>query len=552
MKKVFSILFCTICLLYLAGCSKDEEVMTGAISGLVTDITNANTAVAGVTVTLSPTGLTKTTGSDGRYEFPEVEPGTYTVSVKADHFQQDSKTVTVYAGQTANADFQLSTGSTDIEISPLALNFGPDNDQLSFTIRNKSNSRLQYSISNYPAYLTVSPSSAQISAKGTQTVMVKINRASITSDISTQLAVNVGNDSYPVSITVNSQDLSSKMSVTPSTLNFGTEYTELQFTIKNVGTGGTLNWNISDPTNTCLSATPKSGSLAIGASQPVTVRLDRSMMTADIPAAFINVNTDGGSIPVTVTATRSSGNGGNEGGNEGDNGDLTVPQGLYVYYKFDGDFNDATENGLHGFGLNSPTFVEGVKPGSKAVKFSRTNKSAFVVSQPIIDSREMTICFWGKDFNDGGIFHMVSSHRNENMFTLSMNNGALKFIVTLYNNYYKYNQTGTFMHTNLNDGKWHHIVLTSDFNKTTYATITTTLYVDGQSMDVVTEEANPFSEAESSGNSYGSGIKFVMGGEIYLNNPTLNATNMSVDNFRVYDTRRLSAEEIKTIYNAEK
>lgn len=43
-----------------------------------------------------------------------------------------------------------------------------------------------------------------------------------------------------------------------------------------------------------------------------------------------------------------------------------------------------------------------------------------------------------------------------------------------------------------------------------------------------------------------------MGGEIDLYNQTLNGTNMSVDNFRVYDTRKLSAKEIKQIYEAEK
>lgn len=45
-----------------------------------------------------------------------------------------------------------------------------------------------------------------------------------------------------------------------------------------------------------------------------------------------------------------------------------IPEGMYVYYKFDNDFNDATENAVHGFGSNSPTFVEGVAADSKAVK----------------------------------------------------------------------------------------------------------------------------------------------------------------------------------------
>lgn len=548
MKKIFSLIF-SLMLLLLGSCTKDEVLMTASISGYVTDYTNANTPIAGATVTINTKGITKTTGSDGRYEFTDIEPGTYTLQVAANGYQATTKQTTVYTGETTNLDFQLSPAGRDVEVSPQMLSFGPQNDMLTFSIKNNENHSLQYSITNYPNYITVSPSSGSVSGKGTQTISVNVNRELLTTNPSCQLLINIGNDSYPVSITINSQDISSKINVTPTTLNFGTEYTELQFTVKNVGTGGTLSWNIATPTNECLSVNPKSGNLAIGESKPVSVKLNRSLMTADIPSAFINVNTEGGTVPVTVTATYVLSD--NNGDNESGNGETAVTQGMYVYYKFDSNFDDSSENAIHGFGYNNPTFVQGVTSDSKAIKFSRTNKSSFVVAQPIIDSREMSISFWGKDFNDGGIFYMTSSH-NDNMFTLSMSGGILKFIVTRYNNNYNYNSTGSFMHPSLSDGQWHHIVLTSDFNKTTYSVITTTLYVDGQAVDVITENANPFTESETSNNSYGSGVKFVLGGEIELYRSILNATNMSVDNFRVYDTRRLTADEVKAIYNAER
>lgn len=548
MKKIFSLIF-PLMLLFLGSCTKDEVLMTASISGYITDYANANTPIAGAAVTINTKGITKTTGSDGRYEFTNIEPGTYTLQVAANGYQATTKQTTVYAGETTNLDFQLSPAGQDVEVSPQMLSFGPQNDILTFSIKNNENMSLQYSITNYPSYITVSPLSGSVSAKGTQTVSVNVNRELLTTNPSCQLLINIGNDSYPVSITINSQDISSKINVTPTTLNFGTEYTELQFTVKNVGTGGTLSWNISTPTNECLSVNPKSGNLAIGESKPVSVKLNRSLMTADIPSAFINVNTEGGTVPVTVTATYALSD--NNGDNESGNDETAVTQGMYVFYKFDSNFDDSSENAIHGFGYNNPTFVQGVTSDSKAIKFSRTNKSSFVVAQPIIDSRDMSISFWGKDFNDGGIFYMTSSH-NDNMFTLSMSEGMLKFIVTRYNNNYNYNSTGSFMHPSLSDGQWHHIVLTSDFNKTTYSVITTTLYVDGQAVDVITENANPFTESETSNNSYGSGVKFVLGGEIELYRSILNATNMSVDNFRVYDTRRLTADEVKAIYNAER
>ena len=187
------------------------------------------------------------------------------------------------------------------------------------------------------------------------------------------------------------------------------------------------------------------------------------------------------------------------------------------------------------------------------MRFQRTQNSYMTVPSPIIDSRNMTISFWAKDLGDGNIFYMVSSNNNEPMFSLSMSNGSLKYVVTRYDVRSDFDYMTSFSHINLNDGNWHHIVLTSDFNQIKYATITTTLYVDGQKMDVVTEEANPFDEDGSSQSSYGTGIKFVMGGEVKISsNKTLSGANMVIDNFRVYDTKILSDSEIKRIYNFER
>jgi len=128
----------------------------------------------------------------------------------------------------------------------------------------------------------------------------------------------------------------------------------------------------------------------------------------------------------------------------------------------------------------------------------------------------------------------------------------LKFIVTRYDNYYQFDDCGSFTHPDLTDGKWHHVVLVSDFNSTAYATITSVLYVDGQAVSTITEYANPFSESEVGQASYGTGTMFVMGGSLELgSNNILNGTNMIVDNFRVYDTRLLSSQEVKEIYEAK-
>ena len=126
--------------------------------------------------------------------------------------------------------------------------------------------------------------------------------------------------------------------------------------------------------------------------------------------------------------------------------------------------------------------------------------------------------------------------------TLSMNGNALKYAVQNYTILNKFDEAKTFSHADLNDGNWHHIALVSDQGQTNYYKVTTVLYVDGNKTDVVVE----------SGENTDAGIKFVLGGEMdrYFN--IINGANMTIDNFRVYDTRLLSDDEIKAIYEFER
>ena len=156
MKKLF-FLFSIFSTLAFVSCSKDEVVTTGTIAGLVTDFTNANQPIAGATVTINAKGIAKTTGSDGRYEFIDLEPGTYTLQAVANGYQPTTKQVTVYAAQTINCDFQLDKAaqSNSVVIEPENVVFGANMEQNSFTITNNASKSLSYSISNVPSYIQV-------------------------------------------------------------------------------------------------------------------------------------------------------------------------------------------------------------------------------------------------------------------------------------------------------------------------------------------------------------------------------------------------------------
>ncbi|MDE7377928.1 MAG: carboxypeptidase regulatory-like domain-containing protein [Paraprevotella sp.] len=535
MKKILSIISCIAGLLVLSNCAKDEEITTGTISGLVSDVTNSNTAIAGATVTLSPLGLSKTTGSNGRYEFTDITPGTYTISVSANNYQTDTKSITVYAGQVVTADFQLGATSTPITIEPMTLSFGPSNETLTFTLTNHSNRTLQYSISGYPAYLTVTPSSAQVAAKGKQTITVKVNRGAITSDTSTQLTVNVGNDSYPVYININSQDLTSKMVITPSTLNFGTAYTTLQFSVRNAGTGGDLIWNISTPTEACLSVSPSQGVTAIGNSTPVTVTLDRSKLKDDL-TAFINVNTDGGSVPVTVTASKT-GNGG-DNPNIGTSNNIAVSRGLMAYYTFDDETaNDSYENEINGQLYNSPSFVTETPNGrGKAIFLNKLKEQYINIPMcPVNGKTTFSLSCWLKDFESGIIISTINgNYYNGPTLRVSQSGRFIIHTGGYYDDGRFYSGFSTDI-SSIQSSAWHHVVVTvSGPNEMLY------LYIDGILVDNV---------------NYGSGHIEAKGNKMQIGGTAEGrmeyATSMKIDNVRIYGVT-LTAQEVQQIYNAEK
>ena len=61
-------------------CVKDEVETTGTIYGIVNDSDNGE-PVQDAHVGLSPYGKTANTGSDGSYEFQDLEPGQYTIQI---------------------------------------------------------------------------------------------------------------------------------------------------------------------------------------------------------------------------------------------------------------------------------------------------------------------------------------------------------------------------------------------------------------------------------------------------------------------------------------
>ena len=103
-----------LCVAFLwQGC--EEKVVLGSIYGEVTDRTTGE-PIRNAEVTLSPSNKTAITGSSGTFEFINLEPGQYSVSVEADGYQYNNKMVTVVAGESATCDFHLDKIKVEQEL----------------------------------------------------------------------------------------------------------------------------------------------------------------------------------------------------------------------------------------------------------------------------------------------------------------------------------------------------------------------------------------------------------------------------------------------------
>ncbi len=526
-------------------CSEEPEDSTGSITGYVTERNNGTEPLSGVTVTISSTGQSATTGNDGHYMFANLQPGNYSLQFSKSGYTTTTRNVLVVAGVEFKADVQLErrNETAEITINPSSLNFGTTQTDMSVTIRNNGNATAEWSIDlgNNP-WLSASQLGGSIQANRTQSITFSVDRNYLSEIRTVVVNLQAFGNSYPITISCAPRNTASNMIIEPSVLNFGSEATQQTFTIRNTGTS-VLTWHASGITNPALSLSATQGTVAGGGNTVVIATIDRSLISGETISTFV-ISDGVKDETITVNINKNPDTNPDDPQNPGG---IVVKTGLLVYFPFNGNFDDISGNDVYGYGSPEPTFADdGVVSGTKAAKFSKTEQSSFIVSDGLVDSRSMSICFWAKGISEGNIFYVTSSNKNdggEEMMSFTYRDGHLKYVISRYYNHYGFSNAGNFSHASIEDDKWHHISLVSDFNKTSYGNATTLLYIDGRLMDTITESINPFSEGEPSNAHYGTGTKFILGGK--------NVPNMQIANLRVYDARLLSAQEIKEIYNAQ-
>lgn len=97
-----------IVVLFLSvSCSKEEHEYFATIYGIVSDYAS-NEPLGNATVVLSPGGVTKTTDDNGYFEFPDLTPQQYTITVQKTGYRSNRKSVIAVVNERTETNMLLT------------------------------------------------------------------------------------------------------------------------------------------------------------------------------------------------------------------------------------------------------------------------------------------------------------------------------------------------------------------------------------------------------------------------------------------------------------
>ena len=260
------------------------------------DISNSGTGTLSWSVSESVSWITSVSPSSGtnsgnvtvQISRSGMSPGTHngTISVTSDGGNQNVSVSMMVQEQESPVLF----------VSPTSLDFGTTSTSETFDISNSGTGTLNWNVSESVSWIT-SISSASGTNSGTVTVQIsRSGMSSGTYDDIISVTSNSGNQSVSVSMTVPAE--STVLSISPTSLDFGTTSTSEAFNISNSGTG-TLSWSVSESVSWITSVSPSSGTN----SGNVTVQISRSGMSPGTHNGTISVASNGGNQSVSVSMT---------------------------------------------------------------------------------------------------------------------------------------------------------------------------------------------------------------------------------------------------------
>jgi hypothetical protein len=528
-----------VSLLLLLSCSKTEPDMFGSVSGIVTDARSGE-PVRGVGVTLNPGGIKTTTGSDGRYEYLEIDPGQYTVQAMKDGYQTASLSVVVQAGIARTADIRLNEGTGVLAMDKLTLELGASANLTTFTVSNKGSGDLTWqAIFDCDWIESISPDKGTIKAGESASVSVKIDRGKLTENkvYTSTFVVTSSGGSAEVTIFATGDVAQAMLRVDKTSIDFDPDATMGTLSIGNPGQKE-LTWQIAKDGDWISDVSPSSGVTAINGQTSVTVKIDRTLLEANRKyTGKLIVTSDGGNAEILLSASKKGGE------------TSTITDGLIACYTFDdGTAKNTVADALHGAFANAPDLIADTPGGrGKAVSLNASKRQLLdIPGNPFANRPEYAISFWMKDFRDGLIFSAIGEYVNRDLNFPQLVCSGGQFEYYSYEGWMSDMQVFGYAASGLQDGKWHLLSFTcvnERLNGENYWTVK--LYVDGKLAETSIGAYYASSDSRPSRIQFGCyGMTHWLYGDVY-------ATSMKLDNIRFYD-RALNANEIRAIYDAER
>lgn len=225
-----------IIIIVLSSCVSDEIASTGSIAGIVKDGSTAQ-PLQGCLITLSPSGKTISTGSDGLYSFNDLSPDQYSLEVRKEGYKSEKKETTIAAGSANKVDIFLSKEKEGLSITPEVLNFGDLETSKELFISNLTGTgSISYTIKANADWISLSSEEGTVSSTANK-IKVVVDRSKLSiGDYEKVLKITspLGEDNIPVIV----------KQVEKSTAKIGmgdfSDITDTSFSIKGVihGTGG--------------------------------------------------------------------------------------------------------------------------------------------------------------------------------------------------------------------------------------------------------------------------------------------------------------------------
>ncbi len=227
MKKLLFSLFAmsALCLGFVSCTEEIDE--PGSIYGVVTDKATGE-PIRSAGVELSPTGMKTVTGSEGQFEFTQLNPGQYTLLItKAGYTDYASSTIQVTAGQQAKTDVQIEQLPPALkvvndhreEISELDFGSAEADIARSFNIFNDGVEALEWEIVKTADWIeNISKESGTLKAGGTQAIIITIDRSLLKSgENKTTVHITSNNGSKQLTIVVTNNTISTTLNTLPVT-----------------------------------------------------------------------------------------------------------------------------------------------------------------------------------------------------------------------------------------------------------------------------------------------------------------------------------------------